>query len=894
MEQIQSRPVSPLSSAATTTRTTATTIQPKDELVVESDPHKARFLELKTWLESEIKGDFTIAVEVCAALQPNDLDLDLPIALKPLLDSKETRLDAFHVASFILGEMYRDGLSYQINSCKSEDDDNVAAGFFLVAASENFGFAKEALHEMYLAGRGLETDKGFVGSRRCGDESDPHGLAMLLLPIHCKGGDATEYLKNEAFPKQTESHQKDPNPIATYQLSVLYEEKGDYQAAWNFLQLAAGLDNPDALCRLGELYLEPEKHPLALNCYSKSIDNYHAQQKRAKITGVESAQPAGITKNEKTAEKYFKQAMEAGSKRGSDLLEKMYFEGRGVGALAYFEGGSKDKNPSAIYGLGVLYEKGVAVNKDEKKAFELFTQAANAGSPDALCRIAESFLTGNETLQNFAGGSPAKSYLVKAANLGHAKASFMLGINCLTQGPNRHDAEKYFRIAHDQGYPGAAFQLGLMNLQGSATGANVIDAIKFLKQAAFAGDLDACCQLGELCLVDIGTPLISQNFLNAKSWFAAAASQGHAKAAYLLTRFYPLKADVDEQWYFPFEQTVSSEDKQRAAETIRHIRGVNQWDPRDRIATELDVEEHFYRRNGQELYRLLQIAAKGDIPEASFRLGCLLFNLDEDDNRGPYSHINSGLNEAERLKMIEGCFRKAADQGHGKAAKALYESYEKLQWSSALTPPFIDYPADAEKYYGIALKDGCRVYGQPNVPKPGKYAKLLEAAAKSGLPDAQYRLGELYRIGDKSLNISQDLKLAEKYLRQAVEKGHPKAAYSVGQMTESRPFSLSDPFANNEANAISLYEIARDGGVAEAALRLGQIYEAHIADVFSFGESSTLKAIENYKIAAKSDNEQTKTAALSALKKLRPPMHHSSASKINPHLDSQAATMKDH
>jgi TPR repeat protein len=141
---------------------------------------------------------------------------------------------------------------------------------------------------------------------------------------------------------------------------------------------------------------------------------------------------------------------------------------------------------------------------------------------------------------------------------------------------------------------------------------------------------------------------------------------------------------------------------------------------------------------------------------------------------------------------------------------------------------------------------------------------LLDAA-EAGFPDAQYHLGELYRVGDKDLAISPDVKLAEKYLRMAFAKHHPRAAYSLGQMMESQ----STFFVNKEADAILMYEIASEGGVEPAALRLGEIHEAHSQSLFSSAQN-TRYAITSYEIAAKSEVIQIRDKALAALKKLRP------------------------
>jgi TPR repeat protein len=671
---------------------------------------------------------------------------------------------------------------------------------------------------------------------------------------------------------------------------VFYEGLGEYKEAWQYLQTAADGGNPEALCRLAKVYLEPERDPLTINLNQFALP----------------LEFSPIKQSDKNAEAYFKKAAEKGSKQAAVLLENMYFEGRGAHAVDYFERGIGESRPSAYYGLAVLYEKGIVVKKDLGLASKLFEDARKAGSSDAYFRLADLALQNNETLENCTNTSTAHSYLILAADLGHAKAAFIIGkklieerskaISESSNKPTNEDtdkwkyalekARKYLTIANQQKYPGAACQLASLNLK---TGGVASEIVQFLMQAIVASDLDAYCLLGELHLVGVDGqnsdfPLIQQDYGQAKNWLTAAADLGHARAAFLLTRFYNPGIEYDFEWCDNSSEEYETEASvYRQRERNKSCEDNGDWYLPLRLSLSDEFESYEststsnwvkslqwgLNNNIPKLYRYLSIAADGGIPDASYRLAKLL------EQDPPFID----LSEQDRKQKIEACYKKAADLGHSEAALALYNIYQDRDWSWSVEPPFNDPKEEAKKYFDIAnraslidieLKQSVFVTKLKDIPE------ILRAAEEGVCPDALYQAGELYRLGDDSWNIAQNLELAEKYLRQAAEKNHPKANYSLGLMVEAYPFSLLSPFGNNETDAIPFYEKARDGGVAQAALRLGNIYEKHIGDLISFCDDPKSKAIESYEKALENCDKEIKSAAEAALKKLKPVMHHSS------------------
>lgn len=71
-----------------------------------------------------------------------------------------------------------------------------------------------------------------------------------------------------------------------------------------------------------------------------------------------------------------------------------------VPAREYFEKVAGSEDLSGIYYLGMLYLKGIGVERDVKQATKYFLLAANAGLPKAIYQIAKMLHAGAELKKN--------------------------------------------------------------------------------------------------------------------------------------------------------------------------------------------------------------------------------------------------------------------------------------------------------------------------------------------------------------------------------------------------------------------------------------------------------------------------------------------------------------
>lgn len=153
-----------------------------------------------------------------------------------------------------------------------------------------------------------------------------------------------------------------------------------------------------------------------------------------------------------------------------------------------------DKNiPEALYNLGLLYDRGLGIEKNETQAFNLY---------------------------------------LKAAKGGFSQAQFLLGVmyssdDSITK-KNIKESLRWYRLSAEQGHVLALYDLGVISYFGKeGVPQNFREAIEFFKQAAYKGSHDAQFNLGMMYGKGEGVP---QDNTEAYKWFSLAASAGNKEA----------------------------------------------------------------------------------------------------------------------------------------------------------------------------------------------------------------------------------------------------------------------------------------------------------------------------------------------------------------------------
>ena len=149
-------------------------------------------------------------------------------------------------------------------------------------------------------------------------------------------------------------------------------------------------------------------------------------------------------------------------------------------ALAMAQARVAKKDPEAIHHFGKKYSHGeLGLQKDHQKAFELYTEAAELGSIEALYDLGDAYRLGKGVEKDEA---KAFEFFTKAAMQGHVMSRQNLGVY---EGLKRnHDrAARHFLIAAKMGYMDALKAMKTMFMVGVASKEQYAQALKGYQDA---------------------------------------------------------------------------------------------------------------------------------------------------------------------------------------------------------------------------------------------------------------------------------------------------------------------------------------------------------------------------------------------------------------------------
>lgn len=192
------------------------------------------------------------------------------------------------------------------------------------------------------------------------------------------------------------------------------------------------------------------------------------------------------------------------------------------------------------YKLGMEYNSGNIVKKDDSKALELLLKASELGSADAMGSVG--------VMYEYAVGADkdinkAIEYYNKSIKRGCGFGTEYLGFiyaNGYDVEQDYHKAFECFKIGARIGYPGSINMVGLYYEEGKGTEKNGSKAIEYYKRAAELGlavaqsNLATCYKEGRGC---------EQNLEKAKEWAMKAAKQGQENAIKNLKEWFGMEID---------------------------------------------------------------------------------------------------------------------------------------------------------------------------------------------------------------------------------------------------------------------------------------------------------------------------------------------------------------
>jgi TPR repeat protein len=242
--------------------------------------------------------------------------------------------------------------------------------------------------------------------------------------------------------------------------------------------------------------------------------------------------------------RYIQRAADAGSSEGAHRLALVYAQGLAgtprdeVRALQLFQKAAAAGHTRAQINLGILYMRGLGVQRDLVNARAWLEKAAATGDPQAIYTLGRAM---DESTEQIAPDPVRAADLYRrAAEMGHVLAGLRYGL-ALSEGVGiKRDAaaaQKWLVQARDNGVPEAALALGDMAARTPASRDKAMNertvqsAVSWYQVAAQAGVPSAQFKLANAYFSGVG---VARDPVQAMQWYNRAAQQGLPQAQHAL------------------------------------------------------------------------------------------------------------------------------------------------------------------------------------------------------------------------------------------------------------------------------------------------------------------------------------------------------------------------
>ena len=464
----------------------------------------------------------------------------------------------------------------------------------------------------------------------------------------------------------------------------------------------------------------------------------------------------------------------------------------------------------AMADLGLCYAIGEGVDKNPKKAMELYQSAYAKGNIDAMRRI------GNMYLEDFAyikdNKLEAIKWFKKAADMGDVASMFNIGYTYYKDdyGAGFQDYSKaieWFKKASDLGDTDAMNLIGICYYDGTGVKQDFVKAVEYYKKASDKGNADAMSNLASMYFNGEGLP---QDYSKAIELYKKAAINGSKGAYYDLGLIYyngeGVAKSIDTAIGYFAHSAAIIEDYSNPDEAFEILQYICQYENKDgkyskALATQTALYDAYNKtwdkvKNGEELIGQVAwglalcytyaIGTPRNIPKAKELLDELLNNT----YSMPYHTFSAAelyergdLGSVDYTKAFEFYdIRKNVDPGNCGVMTAKYliegkgvtkdvnEAIKRLNDAiyfyeeSGSEATFAKYVLGKLYFEGTDVKQN-----------RAEAFKLFKAAAEDEEDpndEAMNMLSTCYRFG---FGTAKDLKKAEYWLKKAEETGNEKA-----------------------------------------------------------------------------------------------------------------------
>ena len=221
--------------------------------------------------------------------------------------------------------------------------------------------------------------------------------------------------------------------------------------------------------------------------------------------GIMYAKGQGVEMDEQEAVRWFLKAAEQNLNIAQYQLGKMYASGRGVErdvviAYAWFNVAREEANKGSLEKIMTIEQISEAMElskellnniESSKKEFLETKTKAEAGHPQAQCRLGEMYVSGRRVKK---GESEAAKLFRKAKQLNHPPQQETIGFKPRTLQEVEKDnkeAVKWYRRAAEQNHHKAQYNLGFMYYRGKGVEKDVVTSFSWYSIALANGYADA-------------------------------------------------------------------------------------------------------------------------------------------------------------------------------------------------------------------------------------------------------------------------------------------------------------------------------------------------------------------------------------------------------------------
>jgi TPR repeat protein len=234
----------------------------------------------------------------------------------------------------------------------------------------------------------------------------------------------------------------------------------------------------------------------------------------------EAAKPARLTAAEI---RQLQAKAEAGDATAQSALGKVYQDGNGVAqndatALTWFRKAADQGDPAAENNLGVMYRMGAGVPRDKDEAVHWYLKSAKQGNGKAMFNLGAAYYNGDgvdiDDVASFA-------WFLLAQEAGDPAAD---------EAARRAISEKEAELS------AACVKIGQMYETGNELPNNPVEALKWYRKAADAGDMETSLKVAKLLLAP-GRGPTQEDYAEARKRCEDAA-QRNPSGAYCMALIY--------------------------------------------------------------------------------------------------------------------------------------------------------------------------------------------------------------------------------------------------------------------------------------------------------------------------------------------------------------------